>query len=182
MALSATRARGGSRGFGVVHLCAIIAIVMMLAVLTIPPLLEMTRRARTSEAVDSLAEIYRGSVAYYAGTRTTQSLAPVTPPRQFPMSVGITPATVPAGVRVTDPPATWRQPSWQSLNFAIDDAHYFSYEYESAGTGVGAAFTARAMGDLDGNGVRSTYERAGRATEQLEVESSGGLWVRDPVE
>jgi hypothetical protein len=161
---------------------AVIAAVLTLFALTIPPFLQMTRRARTVEAVDRLAQIYRGSVAYYAGTRATQSLAPVIAPRQFPASVDVTPSTVPAGARAIDPAGTWRQPTWQALNFSIEDAHYYSYQYDSDGSGATASFTARALGDLDGNGVRSTFERSGRANAQLEVESSGGLWIHEPVE
>jgi type II secretory pathway pseudopilin PulG len=179
--LSSARLRG-QRGFTIVQVVATIAVVLTLLAVTIPPFLQMIRRARTVEAVERLAAIYRGSAAYYTGTRPTQSLAPVIPPRQFPSSSPITPAAVPAGARVTDPPETWRQPTWQALSFSIDEPHYYSYQYDSDGTGTSAVFTARALGDLDGNGIRSTFERTGRANAQLEVEGSNGLWIHDPVE
>ncbi len=175
--------RGPRRaGFSVVQLMVVVSVAMTLVAVTVPPFLQMIRRARTVEAVHRLADIYRGSVAYYTGTRATQSLAPVIAPRQFPASVAITPATVPAGSRAVDPEGTWRPATWQALGFAITDPHYFAYQYDSEGIGSAAAFTARALGDLDGNGVRSTFERTGHATPQLEIEGGDGLWIRDPVD
>src|SRR5512147_3183699 len=94
------------RGFTIVQLVMGIAIGLTLLAVTIPPFLQMIRRARTVEAVEQLAAIYRGSVAYYTGTRPTQSLAPVIPPREFPASVAVTPTAVPLGTRVRDPEGT----------------------------------------------------------------------------
>jgi len=63
---------------------------------------------------------------------------------------------------VIDVTGQWDNPSWQALTFAISDPHYYSYEYTSDGTGTNAQFTARANGNLDGDGTLSTFERAGR--------------------
>jgi type II secretory pathway pseudopilin PulG len=182
MSTNQTHRLRGSSGFTLIQASLVAAVALTLLAVIIPAFVQMTRRARTVEAVERLAILYRGSVAYYTGTRPTQSLAPVIPPRQFPISVGVTPAVVPAARHVTDAPGTWRQPTWEALSFAIDDPHYFSYQYDSEGSGATASFTARALGDLDGNGVRSTFERSGRSNAQLEVEPVGGLWIRDPVE
>ena len=135
-----------------------------------------------SEAANELGDIYRRSVLYYAGTRSFESIAPVVPPRQFPIGAPRTPPAVPAGRRTVDVRGTWQHPTWQALDYTIDGPHYFAYEYDSAGVGAGASFTARAFGDLDGNGVFSTYERAAHVDEHDAVLPTGGLWVKDQVE
>lgn len=169
-------------GFTIVEIMVSVSVALTLLAITVPPFLRMIHRARTVEAVDRLADLYRGSVAYYTGTRATESLVPVVAPRQFPASVALAPATVPAGVRTLDPEGTWRSATWQALGFALREPHYYSYQYDSEGLGSSAAFTARALGDLDGNGSRSTFERTGHATDQLEIQGGEGLWIRDPVD
>jgi hypothetical protein len=58
-------------------------------------------------------------------------------------------------------PDDWADATWQALSFRIEDAHRFRYEYVSEGTGPEARFAARAVGDLDCDGVYSTFERTG---------------------
>jgi len=54
-------------------------------------------------------------------------------------------------------PQLWEHPTWQTLNFAIFDPHYYQYEFVSDGQ----SFTARAVGDLDCDGVTSVFEQTG---------------------
>jgi hypothetical protein len=56
-------------------------------------------------------------------------------------------------------PALWSQPPWSELHFAVDDPHYFSYEYKGAPDGK--SFTAFAYGDLDCDGTYSTFSATG---------------------
>jgi hypothetical protein len=52
--------------------------------------------------------------------------------------------------------AQWQQGGWAVFGFSIDDPHRYSYQYEVAPDGKSAV--VRAIGDLDCNGVRATYE------------------------
>jgi hypothetical protein len=45
-----------------------------------------------------------------------------------------------------------------NIGFSLDSAHY--YQYDSPG-GVATGFTARAVGNLDGDAVNSTFLRTG---------------------
>jgi hypothetical protein len=94
----------------------------------------------------------------------------------------LTPAAVPPGRRVVDPTGTWDDPTWQALSFAVTDPHCYSYQYDSSGDMTAAMFTARAVGDLDGDGRYSTFERAGRSNAALEIQGSVGIWMRDENE
>lgn len=75
-------------------------------------------------------------------------------------------------------------PVWNALNFQQDQAHYFHYNFRwrnlPEGFG-GCQFTAQAFGDLDGDGVFSTYERSGAADENG-VNLAAGLYIDREVE
>jgi hypothetical protein len=59
--------------------------------------------------------------------------------------------------------------------------HGFSYEFESHHAANGATFSARAYGDLDGDGVTSIFEMTGESRESEEPRI-GELWVHREVE
>jgi hypothetical protein len=52
--------------------------------------------------------------------------------------------------------AQWQAGGWAALGFTIDDPHRYSYQYVPAPDGKSAI--VRAVGDLDCDGVRGTYE------------------------
>ena len=163
------------KGFTLIELMIVVAILGILAAVAIPAFVRYIRRAKTTEAVDKLAYMYRMSSTYVTGERSTRGtgagaiLAP-----QFPASQTMTPAAIPAGTRVIDPAGTWNLDTWEALSFSISDPHYYAYQYDSSGTASNAAFTARAVGDLDGDGTTSTFEA---------FSMSNGVWVTpDPAE
>jgi type IV pilus assembly protein PilA len=64
----------------------------------------------------------------------------------------------------------------------MTDPHYFHYDFRWASVGEGACqFTAQAFGDLDGDGIYSTYERAG-AADGLGVNMAAGLYIDQELE
>lgn len=75
-------------------------------------------------------------------------------------------------------------PVWDGLNFIQDEPHAFHYRfvYENSPGGFGACmFTAQAFGDLDNDGVFSTFERAG-AADQNGVNGAAGLYIDNELE
>ncbi len=73
---------------------------------------------------------------------------------------------------------------WNGLNFQQEQGHYFHYNFiwKNDASGYGACqFTAQAFGDLDGDGVFSTYERSGAADENG-VNGAAGLYIDREVE
>lgn len=76
------------------------------------------------------------------------------------------------------------EPMWNSLNFQMEQAHYFHYFFRSENTLTGfgtCSFTAAAFGDLDDDDIFSTYERAGAADNQG-VNAAAGLYIDQEVE
>lgn len=125
--------------------------------------------AQTVEAGINLQAITRGATSYYESEHV--SAAGQFLPFQFPASVGLTPATIPCGERAAPNPADWEQPTWQDLYFSLRDPHYFSYQFDSAGEGADATFTASAFGDLDCDGQLSTFVREGRVVnDEVQVD------------
>ena len=82
------------------------------------------------------------------------------PARSF-TTTPLTPAEVPRGAPVTDPPESWAHPTFSAAHFAIEEPHWYAYQLEVP-TDATAPMRALAHGDLDGDGVTSTFERRAR--------------------
>jgi len=133
---------------------------------SVPPFLRNLHASRLTEPLEGLQRL-AGRAAVLADS------APLS--QAYPPSVGLTPAQVPRGELVTDPPGTWSHPSWRLLDFAIETPHAFSFEWSSSSAPAESKFTATAHGDLDGDGVQSTFQisgsvRAGGAPQTLPLE------------
>ena len=168
-----------SRGFTLIELMIVIAILGVLASVAIPNFLKFIMRAKTTEATMSVRKLFDGSVAYYLTDRYGPTGAPI--PNQFPGSVGPMPSPATIGPqKVETGIALWdAQPSWVALNFAIEDAHYFAYQYRSDGQDNASNFTAYAFGNLDGDANFSTFGRLAHVVDATVVGSPGMLIDRE---
>lgn len=75
-------------------------------------------------------------------------------------------------------------PVWRELNFVRDQPHAFHYGLRWANDPRGfgnCMFTAQAFGDLDDDGLFSTYERAG-AADRNGLNAAAGLYIDQEVE
>jgi len=86
----------------------------------------------------------------------------------YPDSVGLTPAQVPRGGPVTDPPGTWDHPTWRVLDVVFTNPHSYSFAFESRDAPGKATYRAVANGDLDGDGLVSTFEISGESSDGSE--------------
>jgi type IV pilus assembly protein PilA len=71
------------------------------------------------------------------------------------------PSYPPPAAKLKVDPTTWAAAPWTCLQFTINEPQFFSYGYVSSGSGTAALYTAVANGDLDGNGVLSTFTLSG---------------------
>lgn len=149
-----------------------VAVVGSVLAVAVPVFATNLRASRLAEPVDGLRRIATAAVA----------VAEAADPRgAFPGSAPLTPADVPRGVRADDPSGTWIHPTWKALGFGFDHAHAFSFAFDSDTTPRGAHFRASAHGDLDGDGVTSTFELEGIA-DAASVRVLPGLYVDREVE
>jgi type IV pilus assembly protein PilA len=88
---------------------------------------------------------------------------------------------VPTGQRVVDPAGTWDHPTWRRLDFSQTDPHGFAFEFESQLGKDRSTFVVRAHGDLDGDGVTSTFEITGESAGN-DAPKVGPLRVHREVE
>jgi hypothetical protein len=69
-------------------------------------------------------------------------------------------------VRAIDPPGTWDGPTWQALGFRPADEgvpHAYAFSFDGTRSPGRSTFVAQAHGDLNGNGITSTFEVRGHA-------------------
>ncbi len=173
------------RSFSALEFAAAFAIGGSLLAVAVPSFFKNLSASKLTEPIEGLDRMVRSAVAY-AG-RHPQEIS-------FPPSAPLTPAEVPRGVRVVDPPDAWKHLTWLSLDFGFDPCartatscgtpHAFSFKFDSEldpATQV-MRFTATAHGDLDGDGIVSTFEVRGERVPGQPARVLPGMFIDREVE
>jgi type IV pilus assembly protein PilA len=166
------------RGFTLIELMIVVAIVGILAVLAVYGVRKYLSNAKTAEARNSLGQIAKDQASEYEkenrGTAVMQmqstsgiarALCGTEPGNPVPATGSI------AGARYQSSPADWIKGElpnvppvgFACLHFTMDAPQYYAYSYTSSGTlgNTGDSFTAVANGDLNGDGLLSTFSLTG---------------------
>jgi type IV pilus assembly protein PilA len=154
---SSSRAR--ARRFSAVELAIGFSLVASLLAVAVPTFVREVHASRFVEPVEGLQRIGAAAVAYGKGHPVAQG---------FPPSAPMTPSAPPRGRCEADPPGLWEQPTWHALEFrpAPEGApHCFAFSFDSALSPSVSTFRAQAHGDLDGDGIPSTFEITGRTVD-----------------
>ncbi len=175
------------RGFTLIEMMIVVAILGVLAAIAIPAFTKYIRRSKTTEAVMNLRKMFDGSVAYFE--RDFSDREGNTLPSQFP-GVGWNYGPAPGyneccgqtGDKCAPDAGAWDHPVWQGLNFAVDDPHYYWYVYTAEGVGFESGFTARASGNLNCNDAWSTFERVGGVNADGQLLGGAGIFSVRPLE
>jgi hypothetical protein len=147
------RSRG--RSLSAVEMAIAFALGGSLLAIAVPTFAREIHASRSVEPVEGLHRIGVAAVAYAVDRPVSEA---------FPPTVTLTPPAVPRGHCQVDPPATWDQATWRALDFrpAPDDSpHCFAFQLDSALSPARSTFRAQAHGDLDGDGIPSTFEITG---------------------
>jgi prepilin-type N-terminal cleavage/methylation domain-containing protein len=176
-------------GFTLVELMIVVAILGVLAGAAIPAFMKYVRRSRTVEASMNLRKIFDSAVSYYGAEHAAADGAIVN--RAWPGPVGV--AWAPARGSCCGQPGNkcapgnfWDTPTWQALNFSVDDPFYFSYWFSGwqfgNGDVAGETFQVAASADLDCDTRLSLYRRTGTASNDFTIAGGSALYVQDDLE
>jgi type IV pilus assembly protein PilA len=163
-------------GFTLMELMTVVFIIGILAAVAVPMLVRYMTKAKTAEAHFNLRKIYDGEVGYYEEERTDSSGHVLS--KAF-ISLARTPTT-PGQNKLF---GNFSTEGWEAIKFAADGPVQYGYSVVASGTGTVAAFTARAEGDLDGDGTLSIFERVGSVDpESGEVQGGGAIFTLEELE
>jgi hypothetical protein len=157
------------------EIAAVIAVGGSLLAVAVPAFVRNLAFSKLSEPVDGLERLVTQAVAYSHGRPQDIS---------FPPSAPLTPSDVPRGEAADDPPNAWEHLTWKSLGFRFDRPHSYAFRFDSAldpDSGV-MRFVATAHGDLDGDGVVSTFEVRGERAPSQDARVLPGMFVDREVE
>jgi Tfp pilus assembly protein PilE len=157
----------------------VVAIVGVLSTLAIQGVRRYVANAKTAEARSALGGLARCAVTTYdrdLSTVTGVLAAGGTHAGAAKSFCASASNTVPASLtsvkalKYQSAPAEWltgdANSGWLCLKFNVNSPQWFLYGYVAT-TGVNGAFTASAQGDLNGDGVPSTFEIFGKADQSV---------------
>ncbi len=136
----------------------VVAIIGILAAVAIPAFMDYMKRSKKTEATLQLNKLGKNAKRSYL----EQSNFVVGNAAQKPTKPGGNGCcSGPNNHCPADPTGFANDPIWKALDFQIDEASLFVYDY----AGTPTTFTSTATGDMDCDGTEIVYTLTGSATD-----------------
>jgi type IV pilus assembly protein PilA len=187
--------RSTRAAFTLIELMIVVAIIGILSVLAAYGVRKYIANAKTAEARNGIGRLAAAAMVAYEHEHMATPVLTVgsstaiirsmcrSASTSVPGSVGVV-----AGRKYQSSMADWNADSiggsgFACLHFTIDQPQYYMYSYVTSGTSSpGDTFTAMANGDLNGDGMISTFQLSGSINASYVINVAPNIIETSPEE